>query len=95
MSASVQIKTFNPDHWPMKLDVPIGLRYVDTDERNEMISALHRGLGVFTSSCGGHVFLWRASTGEFHGNHFFQGPPIHKTFDSIDCAVTFASTCHT
>jgi hypothetical protein len=89
------IKTFSADHWPMKLDVPPGLRYVDTDDFEQMKSALQSGLGVFTSSCGGHVFLWRDAAGRFHGNHFFQGPPTAKQFDTIDDAIAFASRCYT
>jgi hypothetical protein len=94
MSHALQTKTFNPNHWPMKLDVPEGLTYIDTDERSEMISALQNGLGVFTSSCGGHVFLWKDAADLFHANHFFQGAPIHKTFVTIDSVVDFATGCN-
>src|SRR5687768_14775795 len=89
------IKTFRADHWPMKLDVPEGLQYVDTDDFREMKRALEHGLGVFTSSCGGHVFLWRdEAAGKYRGNHFFQGPPIARQFATIDDAVAFASSCY-
>jgi len=94
MSAALQTKRFNPDHWPMRLDVPADLNYIDTDERSEMISALQSGLGVFTSSCGGHVFLWKDAANALHANHFFQGAPIHKTFPTVESAVDFATGCN-
>lgn len=88
------LKTFNPDHWPMRLDVPDGLRYVDTDDVSEMIGALNEGLGVFTSSCGGHVFIWRdAQSGRFRVNHFFHGPPTSRDFPTPQDAAAFASGC--
>lgn len=77
----------------MQLDVPAGLEYVDTDDVREMIDALERGLGVFSSGCGGHVFLWKDPTGAFRANHFFKGPPTASHFATAVDAAHYAAGC--
>lgn len=93
MSQALPVRVYSPDHWAQPLDVPPGTRYVETDDRREIIESLSAGVGILSSSCGGNVFIWPDSSGGYLANHFFQGPPIRRHFDEPGEAAEFATSC--